>query len=202
MDCLQKLFLPYHWPNWEDVYKRQVFNGEKYIKNCIEMLLNQGETYYEIVVINDGSTDNTAQIMQAYQSNRKVLYLSLIHIYMKKLTVKGCVAMIPEARQKKRRNGKKAQLLITNKHVDWGFKQAVLAAQNRIERQMEKENKHVLLVSSTIPEEGKSLMALNIALGFSIDVYKRQVFMRTSVRQSSSCLPPIWQRFWQSSFLL
>ena len=51
-----------------------VFNGEKYIKNCIEMLLNQGETYYEIVVINDGSTDNTAQIMQAYQSNRKVLY--------------------------------------------------------------------------------------------------------------------------------
>ena len=87
---------------------------------------------------------------------------------MKKLTVKGCVAMIPEARQKKRRNGKKAQLLITNKHVDWGFKQAVLAAQNRIERQMEKENKHVLLVSSTIPEEGKSLMALNIALGFSM----------------------------------
>lgn len=87
---------------------------------------------------------------------------------MKKLTVKGCVAMIPEARQKKRRNGKKAQLLITNKHVDWGFKQAVLAAQNRIERQMQKENKHVLLVSSTIPEEGKSLMALNIALGFSM----------------------------------
>lgn len=87
---------------------------------------------------------------------------------MKKLTVKGCIAMIPEARQKKRMKGKKGQLLITNKHVDWGFKQAMLTAQNRIVRQMEKENKHVLLVSSTIPEEGKSLLALNIALGFSV----------------------------------
>lgn len=87
---------------------------------------------------------------------------------MKKLTVKGCVAMIPEARQKKRLNGQKGQFLITNKHIDWGFKQAVLTAQNRIERQMEKENRHVLLVSSTIPEEGKSLMTLNIALGFSM----------------------------------
>lgn len=87
---------------------------------------------------------------------------------MKRLTVKGCVAMIPEARQKKRLNSSKAQFLLTNKHIDWGFKQAVLAAQNRIGRQMEKENKHVLLISSTIPEEGKSLMALNLALGFSM----------------------------------
>lgn len=51
-----------------------VYNGEKYIKNCMEMLLNQGEMNYEIVVINDGSMDKTAQIMQTYQSNRKILY--------------------------------------------------------------------------------------------------------------------------------
>ena len=87
---------------------------------------------------------------------------------MRSVTVKSCVASVPDTKTKKRVSSKREQLLISNKRVDWGFKQSVLAMQSRVERQLEKEEKKVLLVSSTIPEEGKSLLALNLALAFGM----------------------------------
>ena len=42
-----------------------VYNGEKYIKNCLDMLLNQDGENFEVIVINDGSTDNTADIVKS-----------------------------------------------------------------------------------------------------------------------------------------
>ena len=39
-----------------------VFNGEKYIKDCVRSLLNQTLSEFEIILINDGSKDNTADI--------------------------------------------------------------------------------------------------------------------------------------------
>ena len=57
--------------------------------------------------------------------------------------------------------------MLTNKRVDWGFKQTLLTAQTRIERLMEKEGKQVVLVASTIPEEGKSVVAANLAIAFA-----------------------------------
>lgn len=43
------------------------YNNEKYIKDCLESLIKQ--TYYniEIIVINDGSTDNTYNILKQYE---------------------------------------------------------------------------------------------------------------------------------------
>ena len=38
-----------------------VYNGELYIKKCLESILNQSYTNYEIIIINDGSTDNTSK---------------------------------------------------------------------------------------------------------------------------------------------
>ena len=56
-----------------------VYNGEKYISECIESVLNQTCRDFEIIVINDGSTDNTAEICKRfdkiryfYQENRGV----------------------------------------------------------------------------------------------------------------------------------
>jgi len=41
-----------------------VYNGENYIKNCLESILNQTLSDIEVICINDGSTDNTLEILE------------------------------------------------------------------------------------------------------------------------------------------
>ena len=41
-----------------------VFNGEKYIKQCVASLIEQTYTDIEIIVVNDGSTDKSADIVE------------------------------------------------------------------------------------------------------------------------------------------
>ena len=43
-----------------------VYNGEKYIRDAIESVLNQTYKNFEIVVADDGSTDNTVEILKEY----------------------------------------------------------------------------------------------------------------------------------------
>ena len=46
---------------------------------------------------------------------------------MKKITSKSCISMIPEIQIKKRDKSKKQHLLLTNRKVDWAFKQSLQA---------------------------------------------------------------------------
>lgn len=39
-----------------------VYNGEKYIRSCIESVFGQTYRNLELIVINDGSTDSTESI--------------------------------------------------------------------------------------------------------------------------------------------
>jgi len=43
-----------------------VFNGEKYIQDCIQNMLNQSYKNLEILIINDGSTDNSESIAKQF----------------------------------------------------------------------------------------------------------------------------------------
>lgn len=43
-----------------------LFNGEKYIENCIKSVLAQSYQHFEIIIVNDGSTDSSAQIVQNF----------------------------------------------------------------------------------------------------------------------------------------
>ena len=43
-----------------------VYNGEKYIEKCLASVLDQKYESKEIIVINDGSTDNTEEILKKY----------------------------------------------------------------------------------------------------------------------------------------
>jgi glycosyltransferase involved in cell wall biosynthesis len=47
-----------------------VFNGEKYIKNSIESVLNQRFNDFELIIVNDGSTDSTLNIIQGFNDSR------------------------------------------------------------------------------------------------------------------------------------
>lgn len=47
-----------------------VYNREQFIKKCLLSLLDQTATDYEIIVVDDGSTDNTLAIARSIESNR------------------------------------------------------------------------------------------------------------------------------------
>ncbi|MBM6860989.1 glycosyltransferase family 2 protein, partial [Clostridium saudiense] len=42
------------------------YNTEKYIGRCIESILNQSYKELELIIINDGSTDSSAEIIKKY----------------------------------------------------------------------------------------------------------------------------------------
>lgn len=47
-----------------------VFNGEKYIREAVESILGQTFKKFEFIIINDGSTDGTADILNSYNDKR------------------------------------------------------------------------------------------------------------------------------------
>ena len=49
-----------------------VYNGEKHIKKCIDDVLTQEYENYEIIIINDGSKDNTSKILKEYVLNKRI----------------------------------------------------------------------------------------------------------------------------------
>lgn len=50
-----------------------VYNSEKYVKKCIESILAQTVTDFELILLNDGSTDNSLAVMNSFSDNRIVL---------------------------------------------------------------------------------------------------------------------------------
>lgn len=48
-----------------------VYNGEKFLGECLESLKNQTLKEIEFIVINDGSSDKTYEIMEKYRNNDK-----------------------------------------------------------------------------------------------------------------------------------
>lgn len=103
---------------------------------------------------------------------------------MKSVTAKGCLAQIPDTKMKKRSRGSKTHLLITGRRIDWGFKQSVLSAQSRIDLQMEKKGQKILLVTSTLPQEGKTLTSVNLALA-AIQNGKKTILIDGDMRNPS-----------------
>lgn len=47
-----------------------VYNCEKWIKRCIKSILEQTYSNIEIIIIDDGSTDNSLQICKSYESDK------------------------------------------------------------------------------------------------------------------------------------
>ncbi len=56
-----------------------VYNVEKYLPRCLDSLINQKFDDFEILLINDGSTDNSLEICQRYQQ----IAFNLIKVYSK-----------------------------------------------------------------------------------------------------------------------
>src|SRR5687767_15012610 len=47
-----------------------VYNAEKFLADAIESILNQSNATFELLIYNDGSTDNSASIIRKYNDPR------------------------------------------------------------------------------------------------------------------------------------
>ena len=54
-----------------------IYNVEKYISQSIESILNQEHKSFELIVINDGSTDETENIVKTYLSDDRIKYYNI-----------------------------------------------------------------------------------------------------------------------------
>ncbi len=52
-----------------------VYNVEKYLSRCLDSLLSQNYHCYEIICVNDGSPDNSADILNLYQKKYSNIYV-------------------------------------------------------------------------------------------------------------------------------
>lgn len=53
-----------------------VYNAEKYLQKCLDSILEQTYQNLEIIIINDGSTDNSGQICQEYEKkDARIIYI-------------------------------------------------------------------------------------------------------------------------------
>ncbi|WP_296881465.1 glycosyltransferase family 2 protein [uncultured Methanobrevibacter sp.] len=50
-----------------------VFNEERYIRKAIESVLSQSLTDFELIIVNDGSTDSTLDIINSFNDDRIIL---------------------------------------------------------------------------------------------------------------------------------
>ena len=48
-----------------------IYNMEKYLKRCLDSIVNQTYSDLEIILINDGSKDNSKEICDDYAKNDK-----------------------------------------------------------------------------------------------------------------------------------
>ena len=46
-----------------------VYNGEKYLAECIESVINQSYRHWEYIIVNNCSTDGTLQLIERYTKN-------------------------------------------------------------------------------------------------------------------------------------
>lgn len=51
-------------------------NEEKYIKDCIQSILNQSAKTYEVLIVDDSSDDSTLTIVETFKNNPKIRILS------------------------------------------------------------------------------------------------------------------------------
>ena len=43
-----------------------IYNAEQYLRRCVDSILNQEYTDYELLLVNDGSTDASGDICEEY----------------------------------------------------------------------------------------------------------------------------------------
>ena len=77
-----------------------------------------------------------------------------------------CLGLLPQVRFKAR-TGANRSVLLTNPKLDEGYIEAVRAVRFQLHKELEHQRAKIIMVTSTIPGEGKSTLSANLALSLA-----------------------------------
>ena len=82
------------------------------------------------------------------------------------------LASVPEITAKKRSNSRIKIPNVSDKNVNYKFRESIFSARNTVIRKCKENDIKTILVSSTISGEGKSIVAMNLARSIALKGYK------------------------------
>ena len=66
-----------------------VYNGEEYLKEAIDSILQQSYVNFEFIIIDDASTDNSHEIIQSYNDSRIIIIKNNENLFLARSLNKG-----------------------------------------------------------------------------------------------------------------
>lgn len=112
-----------------------------------------------------------------------------------------CIATLPKVTFKRRGNTIDKNVSILNQRVDGAFRESVRSMRIKFLREAQKQKARVVMVTSTLPGEGKTTVAVNLALTLSqsgakvilvdLDLRKPSVKKALGVRKASKGMPEL-----------
>ena len=98
----------------------------------------------------------------------------------------NCYGSVPAVKLKKRSNNQHNQILMTQRNVGYEFTEAMRLLRARIDRDQNENSSKIYLFSSSLPGEGKSTLAANLALSFA-EAGKNVYLLDMDFRHPSIC---------------
>ena len=77
-----------------------------------------------------------------------------------------CLGLLPQVRFKARTDANRA-VLLTNPKLDEGYIEAIRSVRFQLHKELEHQRAKIIMVTSTVPEEGKSTLSANLALALA-----------------------------------